>query len=82
MLKIEAKWHRVCKVGLKGCTKKRVELDRAKHQLVAAPLDNVGQVIASFISETCHRSFRRRQDIARHKCQTTHPKCSVHPPVS
>ena len=35
---------------------------------VMAPLLN-----KPFICATCHLSFRRTQDIARHKCTTTHP---------
>ena len=27
-----------------------------------------------FICNTCHRSFRRRQDLSRHRCTTTRPR--------
>ena len=52
-----------------------MEKDRARQMgaTVAASAGQAGAVSATahFVCDECHRSFRRRQDIARHKCQTT-----------
>ena len=37
-------------------------------------IQNAGTHTAQFVCEICHREFRRSQDIARHKCQTTWPQ--------
>ena len=71
----------VYKKGLEASTKKSVEMDRAKHQSRSAPSGTANVVTAGNLYEcdTCQRSFRRRQDIARHKCVTTRPKSRVCP---
>ena len=55
-------WKAMCKKGLHQSTKKGVEKGRNR---------GCGSVAAvqPFICEVCHRTFRRKQDIARHKCQ-------------
>ena len=52
----------VCKEGLHQSTQKGMEKEKSRR---------CGSVAAvqPFICEVCHRTFRRRQDIARHKCQ-------------
>ena len=70
-----SRWRGMCKKGLEACTKKRVETDRAKRETRAARPCTAGLAAASVYNcATCQRSFRRRQDIARHKCVTTRPK--------
>ena len=61
-----------CKEGLEACTSKRVEEDRVRGVPSSAVSGTLGYTCA-----TCHRSFRRRQDIARHKCVTTRPRGRV-----
>ena len=46
----------------------RVEMDKAKHS-----------ADANYTCGTCQRFFMSRQDIARHKCQTTSPRGGVCP---
>ena len=55
-------WKAMCKKGLHQSMKKGFEKGRNR---------GCGSVAAvqPFICEVCHRTFRRRQDIARHKCQ-------------
>ena len=69
----------VYKKGLEASTKKSVEMDTAKCQSRSVPSGTANVVTAGNLYEcdTCQRSFRRRQDIARHKCVTTHPKSRV-----
>ena len=40
------------------------------------PSSAVGGTLG-YACATCHRSFRRRQDIVRHKCVTTRPRGRV-----
>ena len=77
-------WRGVCRRGFEACTKKRVEMDRAKCLSRAAPPGMASQTAPSTLNNcaTCQRSFKRRQDIARHKCVTTRPKCRVHQTMS
>ncbi len=56
-------WRAACKEGLCACTEMRLEMDRKRR---------CSYVVADttpFVCEICHRAFRRRQDINRHKCQ-------------
>ena len=71
----------VYKKGLEASTKKCVEMERTKHQSRSAPSGTANVVTARNLYEcnTCQRSFRRRQDTARHKCVTTRPKSRVCP---
>ena len=65
-------WRWKCKEGLEACTSKRVQEDRVR----GVPSSAVGGTLG-YTCATCHRSFRRRQDIARHKCVTTRPRGRV-----
>ena len=71
-------WRSACNKGLKACTKKRVESDLARRSARSANHNTECQVAAAdqyqYKCDTCQRSFRRRQDISRHKCVTTRPK--------
>ena len=69
-------WRAICREGLEACTKKRVEMDKSKHS-AAARQEDMTTPSANYTCGTCQRSFRRRQDIARHKCQTTRPRGGV-----
>ena len=55
-------WKAVCKEGLHQSTTKGAEKEKNRRCGSVA-------VVQPFICEVCHRTFRRRQDIARHKCQ-------------
>ena len=45
-----------------------VEMDSVIMYLMTPPPDK------PFRCTTCHHSFRRRQDLVRHMCSTTHPR--------
>ena len=71
-------WRARCKEGLDVCTRERLEKDRER-QMAATVAASAGQAAwdsichcSLCVCDECHRSFRRRQDIARHKCQMTH----------
>ena len=55
-------WKAMCKKGLHQSTRKGIEKEKNRR---------CGSVAGAhpFICEVCHRTFRRKQDIARHKCQ-------------
>ena len=70
-------WRAMCRDGLSACAKERLERDGVRSE--GASVGVLGQPettspSALFVCDTCHRSFRRRQDIARHKCQRTRDK--------
>ncbi len=75
-------WRGLCTEGLDACTKNRLEMDQAKRRSAAAIYETDGPSRTGFICDTCQRSFRRRQDIARHRCVTTRPKRRMCPPAS
>ena len=66
-----------CREGLDICTKERLEKDRVRRE-AASTIDrhdtSSTTTTTPFMCDTCHRSSRRRQDIPRHKCRTTHHK--------
>ena len=70
-------WRAMCRDGLSACAKERLERDEVRRE--GTSVDVTGRQPetlppgALFVCDTCHRSFRRRQDIARHtcKCQRT-----------
>ena len=55
--------------GWKGCCSCRCGQRRARK---AAAHAGVGATAMPFTCDTCQRTFRRRQDISRHRCVTTH----------
>ena len=64
-------WRAECKEGLKKCTQERLESDRRRRAtVVASQRQSEHDVVSNHLDcGTCHRSFRRKQDIERHKCQ-------------
>ena len=81
-------WRTKCSQGLEKCTRKRVEMDKAKQStnvaalgITAATATGTGNC-TNFHCDTCNRSFRRRQDLNRHKCVTTRPRGRVIKPSS
>ena len=71
-------WRSKCRAGLEACTTKRVEAERAKHFSDTTTGNTLREDkenrVVNFVCDTCQRSFKRRQDIARHKCVTTRPR--------
>ena len=70
-------WRGKCRAGLEEATRKRVEEDDLK--CTANAMRNAGgsgsvATTKPFHCDTCLRSFRRPQDIARHRCVTTRPR--------
>ena len=68
-------WRAVCTEGLTTCTEER----QKKETNTCGPLavaSTSGPAAPPLVCPTCSRSFRRKQDIARHKCQTTRPQSS------
>ena len=56
-----------------GC----MEEDEQRRARKAADHAGVGATAMPFKCDTCQRTFRRRQDISRHRCVTTRPKGQV-----
>ncbi len=69
-------WRGKCKEGLAEVTRVRVREDETRRKRNEAI--NTGQLARAatlpFKCDTCQRTFRRRQDITRHKCSTTRSK--------
>ena len=82
-------WRERCCAGLVDATEKRVQEDEVRKR--KKPAERSSEVSTQpgeatglpFKCDTCQRTFRRRQDIARHRCVTTRPKGQVtsRPPV-
>ena len=72
-------WRGKCHAGLEDVTGKRVQEDeqrrRRREETGSRQLEDT--TAKPFECEICHRHFRRRQDIARHRCVTTRPKGQV-----
>ena len=62
---VEASWYKEAQDHASWYSLCTCGLDR---HVMAPPLSK------PFLCATCHRSFRRTQDIARHKCTTTRPR--------
>ena len=73
------RWRAQCRTGLELCTVKRVQMDRARRNAAISGQRESTPAAANYVCDVCQRSFRRRQDIARHKCQTTRRRGGVHP---
>ena len=69
-------WRALYKKGLTTCTEERQKKGRT-HSAPAAAIDSA-PAAPRIVCNTCFRAFRRRQDIARHKCQTTRPRGGSH----
>ena len=69
-------WRAVCKEGRTACTEERQSKRSAHGHGPHAPSDTSTPVAPLLVCLICSRTFRRRQDIARHKCQTTRPRIS------
>ena len=74
-------WRGRCKAGLEAVTRRRVEEDEVKKRRAHAEESAGGRdstvTIKPFQCNMCKRTFRRRQDMARHKCVTTRPRGQV-----
>ena len=77
----EGSWRKRCRGGLEDATEKIMQEDEMRKRRKAAELSSEvsssqpGEATAlPFKYDTCQRAFRCRQDIARHRCVTTHPK--------
>ena len=74
-------WRGCCKAGLEAVTRRRVEEDEAKKRRTHAEESAGGrdstEATKLFQCDMCKRTFRRRQDMARHKCVTTRPRGQV-----
>ena len=72
-------WRGKCHAGLEDVTGKRVQENeqrrRRREETGSRQLEDT--TAKPFECEICHRHFRRRQDIARHRCVTTRPKGQV-----
>ena len=70
-------WRAQCREGLNICTKERLE-DRIRREAALTidrhDISSTTTTTTPFVCDTCHSSFRRRQGIARHKCQMTRYK--------
>ena len=67
----------VYRVGMEDATESRLEEDEQRRARKAAAHAGVGATASMpFKSDTCQRTFRRRQDISRHRCATC-PKGQV-----
>ena len=66
-------WRALCREGLVEITEHRQEriVNRMRAATAAAPS---AHPTSPLVCPTCSRAFRRRQDIARHKCVTTRPR--------
>ena len=70
----------MCREGLSVCTKERLEMESRGMRRVGGGVNVLGRQSetappsALFLCDICHRSFRRRQDITRHRCQRTRDK--------
>ena len=70
-------WRAVCKKALTTCTEERLGKGRAHSPGPSGATAGASAPAAPLlVCPTCSRSFRRRQDITRHKCQTTRPRGS------
>ena len=70
-------WRGQCRAGLEDATERRLEEDEQRRARKAADHAGVGATAMPFKCDTCQRTFRRRQDISRHRCVTTRPKGQV-----
>ena len=83
-------WRGKCRAGLEDATEKRLKEDELKRRSRKATEmrdedSRPGEgTTLPFKCDICQRGFRRRQDVARHRCVTTRPKGQVmsRPPLS
>ena len=73
-----AVWQQKCRDRLKEATKKRLAEDEKRRD--AAVRGYAADNTRPLTCGTCQRSFRRSQDIARHRCVTTRPRGQVSRP--
>jgi hypothetical protein len=75
-------WRRKCWDGCREATVERLAEDERRRSVrrIAAVGGNASQQHTRPLTcDTCQRSFRRRQDIARHRCVTTRPRATRPP---
>ena len=75
-----AVWQWNCRDGLRETTKERLAEDEVRRSTrrndaaaAATGQQSAADTIRPLTCDTCQRSFRRRQDIACHRCVTTRP---------
>ena len=66
-----------CRIGLEDATERRLEEDEQRRARKAAAHAGVGATAMPFKCDTCQQTFRRSQDISRHRYVTTRPKGQV-----
>ena len=70
-------WRIGCRMGLEPVTDARLERDEVRRRACVDGSTGGNASVTSakpYQCNSCERSFRQPQDIARHKCVTTHPK--------
>ena len=81
-----AVWRRKCRDRLRETTKERLAEDEVRRSVrrnaaaaaaAATEQQSAADTIRPLTCETCQRSFRRRQDIVRHRCVTTRTRGQV-----
>ena len=71
-------WRIGCRMGLDAVTDARLEKDEVRRGVHVDGSTGVNASVTSakpYQCNSCERSFRRPQDIVRHRCVTTRPKC-------
>ena len=66
-------WREVCRAGLEHATETRLGKDEMRRSNAGRGSQSDAVTSLPFQCDTCQRSFRRRQDIARHRCVMTRP---------
>ncbi len=70
-------WRRSCRTGLEDVAEAKVAEDERRRTHVEDSIENSGSSTATdkpYQCSVCERAFRRKQDIDRHRCVTTHQK--------
>ena len=70
-------WREVCRAGLEHATQTRLGKDEMRRSNAGRGSHSDAVTSLPFQCDTCQRSFRCRQDIARHRCVTTRPRGQV-----
>ena len=66
-------WRGCCKTGLERVTRRRLEEDDMRRARLAVNANESASEMRPLECATCQRTFRRQQDINRHRCVTTRP---------
>ena len=74
-------WREVCRAGLEHATETRLGKDEMRRSNAGRGSQSDAVTSLPFQCDTYQKSFRRRQDIARHRCVTTRPRGQVLKPL-